>query len=134
MGGSAATFKHIWREVGSNIDNYRTFPRLVGEYGGKNYHFVHPSADPTSVINGTIRSAFEYSGQKCSACSRAYVPASLWEEIKEGLVETQKKLKIASPLEFDSFTSTVIDDKHLSDDRGSKGGPGEMATNPRRRG
>ncbi len=89
----------------------RTFPRLVGECGGKNYHLVHPSANPTSVINGTIRSAFEYSGQKCSACSRVYVPASLWAEIKEGLVETQKKLKIASPLEFDSFSSTVIDDK-----------------------
>ena len=90
---------------------YSTFPRLVGECGGKNYHFVHPSANPESVINGTIRSAFEYSGQKCSACSRAYIPASLWEGIKEGLVETQKQLKIASPLEFDSFTSTVIDDK-----------------------
>merc|ERR1712142_714971 len=112
--GSAATFKHIWREVGNNIDNYRTFPRLVGECGGKNYHFVHPSANPESVINGTIRSAFEYSGQKCSACSRAYIPASLWEGIKEGLVETQKKLKIASPLEFDSFTSTVIDDKSFA--------------------
>jgi len=112
--GSAATFKHIWREVGNNIDNYRTFPRLVGECGGKNYHFVHPSANPESVINGTIRSAFEYSGQKCSACSRAYIPASLWEGIKEGLVETQKQLKIASPLEFDSFTSTVIDDKSFA--------------------
>ena len=83
----------------------------MGECGGKNYHFVHPSANLESVINGTIRSAFEYSGQKCSACSRAYIPASLWEGIKEGLVETQKQLKIASPLEFDSFTSTVIDDK-----------------------
>ena len=91
--------------------NSSTFPRLVGECGGKNYHFVHPSADAASVVNGTIRSAFEYSGQKCSACSRAYIPASLWDEVKEGLVETQKKLKIASPLEFDSFTSTVIDDK-----------------------
>ena len=93
------------------LSNISTFPRLVGECGGKNYHFVHPSADPQSVVNGTIRSGFEYSGQKCSACSRCYIPASLWEEIKEGLVETQKKLKIASPLEFDSFSSTVIDDK-----------------------
>lgn len=67
--------------MGQNINSYINFPRLIGECGGKNYHFVHPTADVASVIAGTIRSAFEYCGQKCSACSRAYVPESLWAEV-----------------------------------------------------
>merc|ERR1712168_195335 len=112
--GSVPTFEWLWKEVGKNISNYKGFPVLVGECGGKNSHFFHPSGDVKSMVAGTIRSAFEYSGQKCSACSRCYIPASLWEEVKEGLVETQKQLKIASPLEFDSFTSTVIDDKSFA--------------------
>lgn len=74
------TFNRLWIQIGNNINNYLNFPRLIGECGGKNYHFVHASADVNSVINGTIRSAFEYSGQKCSACSRLYVPESLWPE------------------------------------------------------
>jgi len=68
--------------------------QLIGECGGKNYHFVHPTAEVKSVVAGTVRSAFEYQGQKCSACSRVYVPESLWGEVKEGLVETQKSLKV----------------------------------------
>lgn len=76
------TFNRLWTQVGQNINNYKNFPRLIGECGGKNYHFVHPSADVTSVINGTIRSAFEYCGQKCSACSRIYVPQSLWPKVR----------------------------------------------------
>ncbi|KAJ8917290.1 hypothetical protein NQ315_002308 [Exocentrus adspersus] len=76
--GSVPTFATLWRQVGQNINIYRNFPRLIGECGGKNYHFVHPSADVTSVVNGTIRSAFEFCGQKCSACSRMYAPESLW--------------------------------------------------------
>lgn len=75
------TFQRLWTQVGQNLPNYIGFPRLVGECGGKNYHLVHPSADVTSVVNGTIRSAFEYCGQKCSACSRAYIPESLWPEV-----------------------------------------------------
>lgn len=75
------TFNRLWAQVGKNINNYKNFPRLIGECGGKNFHFVHPAADVTSVVNGTIRSAFEYGGQKCSACSRMYVPESLWPQV-----------------------------------------------------
>ena len=84
---------------------------MVGECGGKNYHFVHPTAEVKSVVASSIRSAFEYQGQKCSACSRIYVPESLWGEVKEGLVETQKSLKMGSATEADSFMSAVIDRK-----------------------
>lgn len=109
--GSVPTFRWLWRNVGQNIDTYRTFPRLSGECGGKNYHLIHASADIKSAIYATIRSAFEYSGQKCSACSRLYVPESKWLEIKTGLIDLMKELKIGSPLEFDTFTSSVIDEK-----------------------
>ena len=105
------TFTRLWTQVGQNINKYINFPRLIGECGGKNYHFVHPSADVTSVVNATIRSAFEFCGQKCSACSRMYVPESLWPKIKEGLLETRSKLKIGEPTDYESFTSAVIDDK-----------------------
>lgn len=75
------TFNRLWTQVGQNINSYKNFPRLIGECGGKNYHFVHPTANVTSVVHGTIRSSFEYCGQKCSACSRLYVPQSLWPEV-----------------------------------------------------
>eukprot|EP00088_Acartia_fossae_P064604 TRINITY_DN7956_c0_g1_i1.p1 TRINITY_DN7956_c0_g1~~TRINITY_DN7956_c0_g1_i1.p1 ORF type:complete len:398 (-),score=121.20 TRINITY_DN7956_c0_g1_i1:1292-2485(-) len=88
--GSVPTFQWLWKAVGDNIHSYKGFPKLVGECGGKNYHFVHPTAEVGTVVASTIRSAFEYQGQKCSACSRVYVPESLWPQIKEGLVETQK--------------------------------------------
>uniref|UniRef100_UPI00398E6E78 delta-1-pyrroline-5-carboxylate dehydrogenase, mitochondrial isoform X2 n=1 Tax=Pristiophorus japonicus TaxID=55135 RepID=UPI00398E6E78 len=94
--GSVPTFRHLWKQVAEKLDKYRTFPRLIGECGGKNFHFVHKSADTVSVVNGTIRSAFEYGGQKCSACSRMYVPDSLWPEIKKNLLEEQKKIKVGN--------------------------------------
>ena len=75
------TFLWLWKQVGENIDRYRNLPRLVGECGGKNFHFVHPSANVQHVVNSTLRGAFEYSGQKCSACSRLYVPNSLWKQV-----------------------------------------------------
>ncbi|XP_065172866.1 delta-1-pyrroline-5-carboxylate dehydrogenase, mitochondrial [Atheta coriaria] len=109
--GSVPTFTRLWTQVGKNINNYKNFPRLIGECGGKNYHFVHPSADVTSVVNGTIRSSFEFCGQKCSACSRMYCPESLWPKVKEGLVSLRATLKIGDPTEYDTFTSAVIDDK-----------------------
>ena len=84
---------------------------MFTECGGKNFHFVHNSAELESVISGTVRSAFEYGGQKCSACSRMYVPESKWPKIKEGMLEIQKQIKVGSPLEADSFLSAVIDDK-----------------------
>lgn len=82
---------------------------LLSECGGKNFHFVHPSANLESVINGSLRSAFEYSGQKCSALSRMYVPESAWSTVKDGLLAGHKQLKLGSPLEADTFLSAVID-------------------------
>jgi len=109
--GSVPTFQWLWKAVGQNLENFSGFPKLIGECGGKNYHFVHPTAEVKSVVAGTVRSAFEYQGQKCSACSRMYVPESLWGEVKEGLVETQKSLKMGPVTEADSFMSAVIDRK-----------------------
>lgn len=112
--GSLATFQWLWSEVGLNIRRYETFPRLIGECGGKNYHFIHKSADNDLAVAQTIRSAFEYSGQKCSACSRLYVPDSIWNKtnFKDNLIEIAKnKLKIGPPTEFDTFASAVIDSK-----------------------
>jgi len=109
--GSVPTFQWLWKAVGENLQNYAGFPKLIGECGGKNYHFVHPTAEVETVVASTIRSAFEYSGQKCSACSRVYAPESLWPQIKEGLIEIQKGLKIGSATDADSFTSAVIDKK-----------------------
>lgn len=78
---SFRTFYRLWTQVGQNVAIYKNLPRLIGECGGKNYHFIHCSACVPSVVNGTIRSAFEFNGQKCSACSRMYVPESLWCEV-----------------------------------------------------
>jgi len=109
--GSVPTFQWLWKAVGQNIENFKGFPKLVGECGGKNYHFVHPTAEVATVVASTIRSAFEYQGQKCSACSRVYAPESLWPQIKEGLIETHKTIKMGPVTEFDSFMSAVIDKK-----------------------
>lgn len=108
--GSVKTFQHINMEVAKNLPSFKTFPALIGECGGKNYHFVHNSADARHVAVGTIRSAFEYSGQKCSACSRCYYPASRWEEIKEHLLEIHSKLKVGDVSDFSIFMSAVIDE------------------------
>ncbi|KAF5899184.1 delta-1-pyrroline-5-carboxylate dehydrogenase, mitochondrial, partial [Clarias magur] len=110
--GSVPTFKRLWKQVAQNLDIYRNFPRVAGECGGKNFHFVHKSADIGSVVTGTIRSAFEYGGQKCSACSRMYVPDSLWPQIKQELLAVHKQIKVGDPVEdFGTFFSAVIDDK-----------------------
>ncbi|XP_043593012.1 delta-1-pyrroline-5-carboxylate dehydrogenase, mitochondrial isoform X2 [Bombus pyrosoma] len=107
--GSVPTFNRLWMQIGKNLGKYKNYPKLVGECGGKNYHFVHVSADVESVINGTIRSAFEFNGQKCSACSRMYVPESLWPKIKEGLLSLRDALKIGDVRDFTVFTGAVID-------------------------
>lgn len=109
--GSVPTFQRLWTQVGQSVHRYVNFPRLIGECGGKNYHFVHKSADVESVVKGTVRSAFEYCGQKCSACSRMYVPQSLWPKIKEGLAKELEKLKIGDVTEHDTFAGAVIDAK-----------------------
>jgi len=109
--GSVPTFQWLWKAVGNNLSKYTGFPKLIGECGGKNYHFVHSSANVESVVNGTVRSAFEYQGQKCSACSRMYVAESVWPQVKEGLVEVQKTLKMGDVSDFSNFMSAVIDKK-----------------------
>lgn len=116
--GSVPTFEWLVRTVGQNISDYKGFPIMVGECGGKNYHFMHPSGDANSVITGTIRSAFEYSGQKCSACSRAYIPASRWEEVKNGLLSIHQEImdnNMFGPADQPkTFVSAVIDDKSFA--------------------
>lgn len=109
--GSVATFNHLWKQVGNNIDIYKSYPRLIGECGGKNYHFIHPSADVLNVVVSTIRSAYEYCGQKCSACSRMYVPESLWPKIKEGMISARNEIKVGDPTQYDTFMGAVIDGK-----------------------
>ncbi|XP_048777187.2 delta-1-pyrroline-5-carboxylate dehydrogenase, mitochondrial-like isoform X2 [Ostrea edulis] len=109
--GSVRTFKTLWKLVSQNLDNYVSYPKLIGECGGKNFHFVHKSADITSVVVGTIRSAFEFGGQKCSACSRMYIPQSMWPEVKQKLVDIHKDIKVGSALDNKVLLSAVIDDK-----------------------
>jgi len=109
--GSVATFQHINMEVAKNLPGFRTFPAMIGECGGKNYHFVHNSADVRHVAVGTIRSSFEYGGQKCSACSRAYFPASKWEAIKSELLSIHSQLTMGEVSDFSIFLSAVIDEK-----------------------
>jgi 1-pyrroline-5-carboxylate dehydrogenase len=109
--GSVPTFRWLWKSVGKNLETYKTFPRLSGECGGKNFHLIHESADVMSASVATVRSAFEYAGQKCSACSRLYVPESMWPQMRDKIGSLISELKIGTPLEFDTFTSAVIDEK-----------------------
>eukprot|EP00049_Salpingoeca_infusionum_P010126 m.171396 g.171396 ORF g.171396 m.171396 type:complete len:573 (+) comp14550_c0_seq2:661-2379(+) len=109
--GSTQTFNHIWKTVANNLEHFRTYPRVIGECGGKNFHFVHPSADVANVVANTVRSAFEYQGQKCSACSRVYVPRSMWQEFKDGMLSAMKDIRMGQPDDFSSFVTAVIDDK-----------------------
>ncbi|KZV64582.1 delta-1-pyrroline-5-carboxylate dehydrogenase [Peniophora sp. CONT] len=106
--GSTFVFKELWKKIASNLDKYISYPRIVGETGGKNFHFVHPSADVKNAVNQTIRAAFEYQGQKCSALSRLYVPASLWPSFKEYLEKQIAKIEVGSPLEMGNYMGPVI--------------------------
>ncbi|KAK6733095.1 hypothetical protein RB195_017077 [Necator americanus] len=107
--GSVPTFKTLWQNVANNLDKYITFPKLIGECGGKNFHFVHPSANADVVAAGTVRSAWEYGGQKCSACSRLYVPKSRWDEIFQKIKEIHKQVKLGDVRDGSIFFSAVID-------------------------
>lgn len=107
--GSTAVFQKLWRSVGNNIENYRSYPRIVGETGGKDFVMVHPSADPAVTVTALVRGAFEYQGQKCSAASRAYVPRSVWSRIRDQIVATTESLDMGSVLNFSNFMSAVID-------------------------
>ena len=109
--GSSEVFENIWKKIGNNISNYNSFPRIVGETGGMNYHFVFEDADMENVILSTVRGAFEYSGQKCSATSRIYLPRSKAQKYIDRLIEEVNNLKIGSPEEEGTFTSAVIHDR-----------------------
>jgi 1-pyrroline-5-carboxylate dehydrogenase len=108
--GSTATFQHLWRTVGENIGRYRNYPRLVGETGGKDFIIVHPSADPAALVPTLIRGAFEYQGQKCSAASRAYLPASLWNRTRDDFVAAVESLTMGDvTADLSLFMGAVID-------------------------
>jgi 1-pyrroline-5-carboxylate dehydrogenase len=109
--GSTAVFNSMWKKVGENIGRYRTYPRLVGETGGKDFIVAHPSADPLELAVAMARGAFEYQGQKCSAASRVYVPQSLWGEVKDRTVAMMKEFKQGDVRDFRNFVSAVIDKK-----------------------
>ena len=107
--GSTNTFNHIWKTIGSNIDQYKTYPRIVGETGGKNFCLAHDSCDIDVLVTAMVRGAFEYQGQKCSAMSRAYIPTSIWSNVKEKLLSEIETIKIGSPKDFSNFMNAVID-------------------------
>jgi len=109
--GSTPTFQHLWGEVGKNIASYRTYPRIVGETGGKDFVVAHSSADPDVVRTALIRGAFEFQGQKCSAASRAYVARSVWDQIQEQLVAEVEAITVGDVSDFSNFMGAVIDDR-----------------------
>ena len=109
--GSTAVFQNMWKVVGENIKNYRNYPRIVGETGGKDFVVVHPSADKAAVVTAITRGAFEYQGQKCSAASRAYIPQTLWPDIRDGLCRDSREMKMGSPEDFTNFVNAVIDEE-----------------------
>lgn len=107
--GSTAVFRHLWKEIGANIANYRSYPRIVGETGGKDFIMVHESANPAEVATAMSRGAFEYQGQKCSAASRAYIPSNIWNEVKEILVDQVNSFRMGTPEDSSNFINAVID-------------------------
>lgn len=112
--GSTEVFQEIWKTIGNNIHKYKTYPRIVGETGGKDFILVHNTAIPEVAATAITRAAFEYQGQKCSACSRAYIPKSLWPQIKERLITDVKSFKIGGTEDFECFFNAVIDEKSFN--------------------
>ncbi len=109
--GSTQVFKMLWKTIGNNIDIYKSYPRIVGETGGKDFVVAHASADPVQVSVALARGAFEFQGQKCSAASRAYIPASLWPEVMDRLVSDLSTFKMGAPDDFSNFINAVIDER-----------------------
>jgi 1-pyrroline-5-carboxylate dehydrogenase len=109
--GSTAVFQDIWKTIGNNIHRYKTYPRIVGETGGKDFILAHKSADVKALITSVSRGAFEYQGQKCSAASRVYIPSNLWEEFKAGLLKDLSSFKMGGTEDFSNFINAVIDEK-----------------------
>ncbi len=107
--GSTGVFQSMWRTVGANIDRYRSYPRIVGETGGKDYIFLHPSGDPDAAATAVVRGGFEYQGQKCSAASRVYVPSNLWPRVRELLAEQVSSIPVGDVADFRNFMGAVID-------------------------
>jgi 1-pyrroline-5-carboxylate dehydrogenase len=108
--GSTGVFQHIWKTIGANISKYKTYPRIVGETGGKDFVMVHKSAQVDPVVTALVRGAFEFQGQKCSAASRAYIPDNMWPEVKEKLIAMVKTIKMGNPEDFSNFMTAVIDE------------------------
>lgn len=109
--GSTGVFQHIWKTIGENIYKYKSYPRIVGETGGKDFVIAHKSANPKAVAVGLSRGAFEFQGQKCSAASRAYIPSNLWEDVKKYLLEDLASMKMGGTEDFTNFINAVIDEK-----------------------
>ncbi len=106
--GSTHVFKHLWKQIGTNIETYKTYPRIVGETGGKDFIWAHNSANPLQVATAITRGAFEYQGQKCSAASRAYIPKSIWNDVRNHLEQQIGELKVGSPEDPKNFINAVI--------------------------
>lgn len=109
--GSTGVFQNMWKTIGNNIHKYKSYPRIVGETGGKDFIMVHKSADAKQVSTAIARGAFEYQGQKCSAASRVYVPSNLWDDVKKYLLEDLKSMKMGPTEDFGNFINAVIDEK-----------------------
>lgn len=109
--GSTDVFKNIWQTIGNNIHNYRTYPRIVGETGGKDFVLAHPSANAKEVAVGLVRGAFEFQGQKCSAASRAYIPSNLWEDVKAYVKADLEDMTMGTPRDFTNFVNAVIHER-----------------------
>lgn len=109
--GSTAVFRGMWEKIGNNINNYKTYPRIVGETGGKDFILAHKTAEPKAVATAIIRGAFEYQGQKCSAASRAYIPDNMWDDVKKHLLENLGSIKMGGTEDFTNFINAVIDER-----------------------
>ncbi len=107
--GSTGVFKTLWKEIGANLDSFKTYPRIVGETGGKDFVVAHKSADAKEVATGLVRGAYEFQGQKCSAASRAYIPSNIWDDVKKYMIEDLKSIKMGSPEDPSNFVNAVID-------------------------
>lgn len=112
--GSTGVFQQLWKTIGQNIDKYRTYPRIVGETGGKDFIVAHKSANAKELATAIVRGAFEFQGQKCSAASRAYIPDNLWPEVKKHLLEDLKTVKMGDVEDFGNFVNAVIDERSFN--------------------
>ncbi|HPV04045.1 MAG TPA: L-glutamate gamma-semialdehyde dehydrogenase [Myxococcota bacterium] len=116
--GSTGVFNNMWAQIAANLNHAKTYPRIVGETGGKDFIFAHPSANEEALAVAMVRGAFEYQGQKCSAASRAYIPRSLWPKVRDLVVDMVGQIKMGSPMDFRNFMNAVIDKGAFADHKG----------------